>query len=81
MAKRKLFLYLASAGGYIGIGMLLGYALGDHTTNTGLWLGILLVILGAVLLGMFISARSEPSEPTEPPRSSSGNISDVPPET
>jgi drug/metabolite transporter (DMT)-like permease len=57
MSKRKLFLSLASAGGYIGLGMLLGYVFSDRTTNTSLWVGILLVLLGAVLLGMYISSK------------------------
>lgn len=57
MGRRRLFLYLAAAAGYIGIGLLLGYALGDQANNTPLWLGIILVLLGAILLGMGISAR------------------------
>jgi F0F1-type ATP synthase assembly protein I len=58
MSKRRLFLFLASAAGYIGLGMLLGYVLSDQTTNTPLWIGIVLTLLGAILLGMFISARA-----------------------
>lgn len=57
MVKRKLFLYLAAASGYVGIGMLLGYSLSDKATNTALWLGIVLVILCSILIGMYISAR------------------------
>jgi peptidoglycan/LPS O-acetylase OafA/YrhL len=73
MAKRRVFLNLAAAAGYIGLGMLLGYTFSDKTTNTGLWLGSLLVVLGAVLLGMYISARSERGR-AETGASSSGNI-------
>lgn len=74
MTKRRLFLNLAAAAGYIGLGMLLGYALSDKTNNAALWLGILLALLGAVLLGMSISSRTEPREPTKEDASSSGNI-------
>jgi F0F1-type ATP synthase assembly protein I len=63
MARRKLFRYLAAAAGYIGIGLILGYVLSDQTTNTPLWVGIVLTLLGAILLGMFISARDD-SAPT-----------------
>lgn len=63
MARRRLFLDLAAAAGYTGVGMLLGYVFSNTTTNTALWVGILLVLLGAVLLGMFISARHETTQP------------------
>jgi drug/metabolite transporter (DMT)-like permease len=53
--------------------MLLSYTFSDKTTNTGLWLGSLLVLLGAVLRGMYISARSEHGR-VDSEASSSGNI-------
>lgn len=59
MSRSHLFRWLSSATGYIGIGMLLGYALGDKTNNTPLWIGILLILCGALLLGMFISSRGD----------------------
>lgn len=59
MSKRRLFIYLAAATGYIGIGMLLGYSFGERTINTALWIGILLVLISAVLIGMYISARND----------------------
>lgn len=65
MSKRSLFLLLASASGFIGIGLLLGYALSDQATNTPLWIGVILTLLGAILLGMFISARGS-TAPTSP---------------
>ena len=74
MTKRRLFLNLAAAAGYIGIGMLLGYAFSDKTNNAALWIGILLTLLGAVLLGMYISSRDQPREHTKDDASSSGNI-------
>jgi Na+-driven multidrug efflux pump len=65
MSKRRLFIFLASAAGYIGIGLLLGYVLSDQTTNTPLWLGIVLTLAGAILLGMFISAREDRAATTD----------------
>ena len=59
MAKRKLFLYLAAASGYIGLGLILGYLLSDQTTNNPLWVGVVLTFFGAILMGMFISAHDE----------------------
>lgn len=57
MTKRRLFIWVAAAGGYIGFGMILGYLLSDQANNTPLWVGGILLLLGAVLLGMFISSR------------------------
>lgn len=59
MTQRRLFFWLSAAAGYIGLGMLLGYAFSDQTKNTSLWLGIVLVLASALLLGMFISARRD----------------------
>jgi peptidoglycan/LPS O-acetylase OafA/YrhL len=59
MHKRQLFMWLAAASGYIGLGMVLAYTMTDKTTNTPAWIGGVLVLLGSVLLGMFISSQSE----------------------
>lgn len=81
MARKRLFYYLAAASGYLGIGMLLGYALSDQTTNTPLWVGIVLTLLGAILLGMGISARTEPEKTArQEDSSSSGSLGAYPPE-
>lgn len=56
MKKGTLFKYLAAASGYIGIGLVLGYVLSDQVSNTPLWVGGLLIVLGAILLGMTISS-------------------------
>jgi drug/metabolite transporter (DMT)-like permease len=82
MTRRKVFILLASAAGYIGIGMLLAYGFTNHDNNTPLWLGALLVVAGALLLGMYISARGDTKAdaPAERPASSSGNITDLPPQ-
>lgn len=71
MRRRRLFLWLAAAAGYVGLGMLLGYLLGDKTNNNPLWIGGLLVLCAAVLLGMFISAQDEPRVQIEPERATS----------
>lgn len=39
----------------VGIGMFLGHSLGQGTVNTPLWIGGILILLGAVLLGMSLS--------------------------
>ena len=57
MNKAKMYIWLAAASGFTGIGMLLGYTLGNATENTPLWVGAMLIILGAVLAGMAISSR------------------------
>jgi ABC-type Mn2+/Zn2+ transport system permease subunit len=62
MHRRQLFMWLAAASGYIGLGMVLAYTMTDKTTNIPAWVGGVLVLLGAVLLGMFISSRPEVKE-------------------
>ena len=67
MNKAKLFLSLAAASGFTGLGMVLGYTLGEGIKNTPLWVGGLLIFLGAVMLGMFISASSGDKNQGKPP--------------
>lgn len=64
MSRRKVFIWLAAASGYTGIGMLLGYSFSDKTSNTAMWLGLLLILLAAIVLGMYISARAEKPQET-----------------
>ncbi len=59
MNQYKLYLALAQAAGYIGAGSLLGANLSKDGSNTAFWIGGILVLLGAILLGMSISAKSE----------------------
>ena len=66
MEKRKLFKYLAAASGYTGLGLILGYVLSDQATNTPLWIGVVLTLLGAILLGMFISSTTAPASNDNP---------------
>ena len=53
----KLYRYLASVAGLIGVGMILGYSLGQGTTNTPVWIGGILILLAAVVLGMSLSTN------------------------
>ena len=48
---------MSAATSLIGIGMLLGYSLANGTSKNPLWIGGLLIFLGAVTLGMTISSR------------------------
>jgi len=57
MNKKKLYSVLSAATSLIGIGMLLGYSLANGTSKNPLWIGGLLIFLGAVTLGMTISSR------------------------
>ncbi|MGI9027894.1 MAG: hypothetical protein ACR2FM_03605 [Candidatus Saccharimonadales bacterium] len=58
MNNKRLYSALSAATSLIGIGMLLGYSLANGTSKTPLWIGGLLILLGAVTLGMTISSRS-----------------------
>lgn len=57
MNKKKLYSVLSAATSLIGIGMLLGYSLANGTSKNPLWIGGLLILLGAITLGMTISSR------------------------
>ncbi len=59
MTRKNIYTWVAAGAGLIGIGIILGYGLGNKTSNTALWIGGILVLLGAVMLGMAISARKE----------------------
>ncbi len=57
MKKKKLYTVLSAITSLVGIGMLLGYSLANGTTKTPLWVGGVLILLGAVTFGMTISSR------------------------
>lgn len=57
MNKKKLYSSLSAIATLIGVGMLLGYSFANGTSNTPLWVGGILILLGAVTLGMMISSR------------------------
>jgi type IV secretory pathway VirB2 component (pilin) len=57
MKKKKLYSVLSAATSLVGIGMLLGYSLANGTSKTPLWVGGILILLGAVTFGMTISSR------------------------
>ena len=54
----KLYLNLSLVSINVGLGMFLGANLADGTSNTPYWIGGILVLGGAVLLGMAISTRN-----------------------
>ncbi len=57
----KLYINLSIISISVGIGMLLGANLADGGSNTPYWVGGILVLGGAVLLGMAISSRNSKS--------------------
>ncbi len=59
MTRKNMYTWVAAVAGLIGIGIILGYGLGNRTSNTALWIGGILVLVGAVMLGMAISAHKE----------------------
>jgi len=61
MSKKKVFSILAMISESVGIGMIFGYLVGEGTNNTALWVGGILVFLGAIALGMSISSVREPA--------------------
>ena len=70
MSKKKVFAGVAAVAEFVGIGMIFGYLLGEGTNNVAVWVGGILVFLGAIALGMAISAQDDlsagkPSSPTE----------------
>ncbi len=74
MSKKKIFSLLATASLYTGIGMIFGYLLSEGPNNTPLWVGGALVILGAVLLGMYISSGPEDRHTIEPQTPTDNNL-------
>ena len=59
MQRAKLFIWLAAISGYTGIGMVLGWLASDQVDMTPLWIGIVMIFLGSVLTGMYISSRQK----------------------
>jgi hypothetical protein len=57
MKKKKLYSVLSAATSLVGIGMLLGYSLANGTSKNPLWIGGVLILLGAITFGMTISSR------------------------
>lgn len=53
----KFYTNLAAIAGILGVGMFLGHSLGQGTSTTPQWIGGVLILLAAVLLGMSISSR------------------------
>ncbi len=56
MSRNKLFAWVAVLAESVGFGMIFGYILGNGDNNTALWVAGILIFLGAISLGMAISA-------------------------
>ena len=67
MSKKKVFAILAMISESVGVGMIFGYLVGEGSNNTALWIGGILVFLGAIALGMSISSVREPAPAKDSP--------------
>ncbi len=57
MTKNKLFGMISFGFILVGIGTLLGSSLSNGDSTNPVWIGIGLIIFGAVVLGMYLSTR------------------------
>ena len=62
MEKPRLYKLLTLATGFIGLGMLLGNAIGNGTSSLPTWIGGLLILGAAVLFGMSVAAPKDSKE-------------------
>lgn len=63
MDTLKLYVSLSQLGLYTGVGALLGAILGGGDSNTPYWIGAIMIIVGAVFLGMSIATKRD--QPTK----------------
>ena len=65
MNQSKMFMILAQISGLVGLGMLAGASLANGSSSTPQWIGGILILGAAVLLGMAISSRSSSKKATD----------------
>ena len=63
MNNLKLYIFLAQLCGYLGIGVILGYILGDGSSRTAVWVAGILVFVSAIFIGMALASRQEKPKP------------------
>lgn len=62
MSNMKLYVFLAQLTGYLGIGVILGYILGEGSSRTAIWVAGLLVFVSAIFIGMSLASRQDNKE-------------------
>ena len=63
MENMKLYVFLAQLCGYLGLGVILGYILGEGSSRTAVWVAGLLIFISAIFIGMSLASRSEKPKP------------------
>lgn len=77
MNKLNIYRWLAVISLFIGVGMVLGYSLGKNGSNSPMWIGGILVFLGAVLFGMAVGVDSSTRSKTKNPDIGSESTKDL----
>jgi len=54
--RKSLYNKISTVAFLIGAGMILGHNFSNGTSNNGLWIGGLLIVLAAVVFGMSLSS-------------------------
>jgi len=57
MNNLKLYVILAQLCGYTGIGVILGYILGNGSSRTAIWVSGILIFISAIFIGMALASR------------------------
>ena len=62
MEKNKVYGMLSVNLVILGVGVLLGNSLSDDSGTNAVWVGLALIIVGAVILGMYLSSGKKPKQ-------------------
>lgn len=66
MNNLRLYVFLAQLCGYLGIGVILGYILGEGSSRTAIWVAGLLIFVSAIFIGMGLATKQEKPAEEEP---------------
>lgn len=72
MSRKQLYKTLATVSGLVGVGMIIGHSLSSGTATTAIWLGGILILAAALLLGMSISLSETHVRPKTSDRDDNG---------
>lgn len=59
MDNMKLYVFLAQLCGYLGLGVILGYILGEGSSRTAIWVAGLLIFVSAIFIGMGLATKQD----------------------